>query len=328
MSWLNVMVMVPLPYAADDTAMGTSRTVMVTVSSADSLAVSVAANVNVMSWLDVTPGAVNCGRVVSAPVKSTDGPESLVHAYVRASPSRSRADPDSVTGSLSLTVRSGPASAVGGRLFFTVIVSESATVCGPAVTVRVKVNAVSPSTGGATNVVGGKLGLLRETAGEAESCDHEYVRVSSSGSLAVHGMLTVVPSLTVWSGPTLTVGLRFCVVVSRMVRVIVSSSEVVPSSTVRVRVIGVSAVTEDAVTWGVAEVRSSKDSLESCDHEYVRLSLSISVPDPGNVMDSPSSTDRSGPAFATGALLVVMPSCTVTVLVTCIASLPAASVQE
>ena len=96
------------------------------------------------------------------------------------------------------------------------MVSESSTVCEPAVTASVKINSVSASTSGAVNVVGDEFSLLREMAGKRGSCDHEYVKGSPSGSFAVHGMLTDTPSLTVWFGPTMTVGLRFCEVISRM----------------------------------------------------------------------------------------------------------------
>ena len=154
-------------------------------------------------------------------------------------------------------------------------------------------------------MVGDKSGLFRERTGRRGFCDHEYVKESPSGSFAIHVTLTVAPSLTVWSDPTLTVGLMLSVVTSSMVRTIVSwYTESVPSSTVRVRVIVVLAVTEDAVTVGVAELELSKDNLESCDHEYVRsLSLSSSEPDPCNVMEPPSSTCLSLPASALGAWL-------------------------
>ena len=178
-------------------------------------------------------------------------------------------------------------------------------------------------------MVGDKSWLLSWMAGNSGSCDHEYVKESPSGSFAIHVTLTVAPSLTVWSDPTLTVGLMLSVVTSSMVRTIVSSSERVPSSTVRVRVIVVLAVTEDAVTVGVAELELSKDNLESCDHEYVRsLSLpSGSEPDPCNVMEPPSSTCLSLPASALGAWLTRGTSCMVRTIVSSSERVPSSTVR-
>ena len=86
------------------------------------------------------------------------------------------------------------------------------------------------------------------------------------------------PSSTDRFGPASASGgwLRFVTV-----RTIVSVSESVPSETVKVRVISSLAVTEDAVTVGVAEVRLSNVSKSCSDHEYVSSSpASSSEPDP------------------------------------------------
>ena len=93
-----------------------------------------------------------------------------------------------------------------------------------------------------------------------------------------------------------------------MVRTIVSLAEVSSSSrTVKVSVIVVLAATDGAVTSGAAELMLSKVTTGVsgyCDHAYVIRSLSGSEPDPCRVTELPSSTFRSRPASAVGALLV------------------------
>jgi hypothetical protein len=60
-------------------------------------------------------------------------------------------------------------------------------------------------TGGAVNVAIGEVGLFSVTAGPA-FCVHKYVSVPPRGSvLACPSSVTVVPSLTVWSGLTTTI---------------------------------------------------------------------------------------------------------------------------
>ena len=90
----------------------------------------------------------------------------------------------------------------------------------------------------------------------------------------------------------------------------------VPSDTSRVNSTGVSSETLGAakeVSSAAELARVMVRAVELCDQEYVRVSAeSGSVAVPSRFTVEPSGTVWSGPAFATGTLLVVTPSRTVT----------------
>ena len=172
--------------------------------------------------------------------------------------------------------------------------------------------------------------------------DHEYVRLSSwSASVAVPARVTVSPSVTSWSVPAFTVGA--VLTLSVMVIMMLSETVMMPSETVRVNSTAVSSETLGTVKDGVSvESSSDMDSVESCDHEYVRLSSgSASVAVPARVTVSPSVTSWSVPAFTVGAVLtlsvmvimmlsetVMMPSETVRVNSTAVSSETLGTVKD
>ena len=100
MSWSNAMSSVPLPgllYVADDTVIGTLRTVTGRCHRQTRLR-RLTVSLNTISSSEVTLGAVNCRDFTVSPVRSVGaGPESLVHSYVSGSQSGSLAVPDRVT---------------------------------------------------------------------------------------------------------------------------------------------------------------------------------------------------------------------------------------
>jgi len=81
----------------------------------------------------------------------------------------------------------------------------------PAAFLTVNVNNIIVLLGGAVNVDMGEVGLVSVTRGPA-FCVHKYVSVPPRGSvLACPSSVTIVPWLTVWSGPALAVGGGFVV---------------------------------------------------------------------------------------------------------------------
>ena len=253
-----------------------------------------------------TLGTVKDGVSVESS-SDMDKVESCDHTCVRpSSGSVSVAVPASVTAEPSRTSRSAPAFTVGAVLTLSVMVIMmlSETVMMPSETVRVNSTAVSPETLG--TVKDGVSTVSSSDMDKVESCDHEYVRLSSwSASVAVPARVTVSPSATSWSVPAFTVGA--VLTLSVMVIMMLSETVMMPSETVRVNSTAVSPETLGTVKDGVSvESSSDMDKVESCDHTCVRPSSgSVSVAVPASVTAEPSRTSRSAPAFTVGAVLTL-----------------------
>ena len=289
-------------YVTLDMGMPASVTVTVIVSDDVRLCGSATVRVNDMVVFVATCGAVNEGA--SVPALFSVMFEPWDHPYVIWSPSGSEAVPFSATVSPSRTVRSAPASAVGGRLgwtfaMVTVIVSDDVRLCGSA-TVRVNDMVVFAVTCGAVNE-GASVPALFSVM--FEPWDHPYVIWSPSGSEAVPFSATVSPSRTVRSAPASAVGGRLGWTFA-MVTVIVSDDvRLCGSATVRVNDMVVFVATCGAVNEGASVPALFSVMFEPWDHPYVIWSPSGSEAVPFSATVSPSRTVRSAPASAVGGRL-------------------------
>ena len=318
-----------VPASAVGASLAPAVTVTVTVSAAEVLppAVTVRLKVRVASAASCA-GAVKVGLAAVALLRVTAGVPFWVQAQASVSPSGSLlALPSRVAVAPSATVWSAPALAVGARLFVavtTVTVTVSVAVIPPgSVTVRVKVSAASlDRVDGAVKVGLAATVLLSVTVGVPPVWVQEYVSVWFSGSLlALPSRVTVAPSAARWSAPASAVGAGLFSTVT----VTVSAVDASPpeSVTTRLKVSVVSAETDGAVKLGFGQVALARVTagVLVCVQAYVSVWFSGSLlAPPLSVTVAPSTTVRSAPASAVGAVF----ACTVTVTVSAVDVLPPA----